>query len=79
MAIKHVVTRGFGFDPVGFVVTAGFGAFSGERPPTGILTRLSLDGYGAKRAGSFAGKEPSVAVALLRSPIMRLHTGGMLH
>ena len=27
------------------------------------ITRLSLDGYGAKRAGSFAGKEESVVVA----------------
>ena len=26
------------------------------------ITRLSLDGYGAKRAGSFAGKEASVVV-----------------
>jgi hypothetical protein len=26
------------------------------------ITRLSLDGYGAKRAGSFAGKEESAAV-----------------
>lgn len=30
--------------------------------PVAKITRLSLDGYGARRAGSFSGKTPHIVV-----------------
>lgn len=32
------------------------------------ITRLSLDGYGARRAGSFTGKTETVVIILIGSP-----------
>ena len=38
-------------------ITAATFTTGGGAHPVGIITRLSLDGYGARRAGSFAGRD----------------------
>ena len=38
-------------------ITAATFTTGGGAHPVGIITRLSLDGYGARRAGSFTGKD----------------------
>ena len=57
----NVPVSKFGLE--GYGVHRGCGSFGGKAGPdahsVSILTRLSLDGYGARRAGSFAGKTPS--------------------